>query len=587
MLWKKWELHCWIVVAKITINVIFLPLLCAGAEDNDSLVVVTTNGSVRGFIRNHTFGKLVRVFYGIPYAQPPVGNLRFRKPVPKISWSGILDATIRPNSCVQALDCIYGNFNGSMMWNANTNMSEDCLKLNIWTPHPDPNNVAVLVWIYGGGFYSGTSTLDVYDATTLVARENVVVVSMNYRVASLGFLSFGNDMVPGNAGLYDQHLALGWIKENICAFGGDENRITIFGESAGAVSVGYHLLSPLSRRLFTRAILQSGYVTAPWGFQDNATARKSAKALAEALNCSTELDNSTLECLLKKDAKLIIENESEVWGSGVVEFPFVPVQDGLLIPNSTLDMSVVGTFNNETNVLLGSNANEGSYFLEYFLELPATADPVNITEQNFTAVIRALNPVKGEPPMKDILKMYGNVTNSSTEERLSVLDAIVGDYHFTCPVVQLADLLSQAKASVYQYFFSHRSSKNPWPKWMGVIHGEEIGFEFGEPFNASLKYEEVDKNLSDTIMQYWANFSKTGDPNRAIPEAVPNYVVWPRRDNKTKQYLVLNRNISVKQSYQTQKCAFWDSIREKWKRPEEEIRPATSKTKGADGDLKQ
>ncbi|KAH9379223.1 hypothetical protein HPB48_017695 [Haemaphysalis longicornis] len=509
MLWRKWHLCYWIVVAKLTSNVILLtPLIGAGGQDNDPLVVTTTNGSVRGLLINHTSGNSVRVFYGIPYAEPPLGVLRFRRPVPKMSWSGTLDATIKPNSCVQALDCIYGNFSGSIMWNANTNMSEDCLKLNIWTPHPNPQNVSVLVWIYGGGFYSGTSTLDVYDATTLVRRENVIVASMNYRVASLGFLSFGNDVVPGNAGLYDQHIALRWIKENICAFGGDENRITLFGESAGAVSVGFHLLSPLSRPLFTRAILQSGSVTAPWGFQNNATARKSATALAAAVNCSTSLGNETLKCLQEKEAKAIIENE--VWGKGVVDFPFVPVQDGVLIPDSAQNMSVVGAFNNTTTVLLGSNANEGSYFLEYFLGLPPDADPENVTEENFTAVLKALNPVMGEPPMNKVLEMYGGVIPNTTDGRLSVLDAIVGDYHFTCPVVQLADLLSQAKARVYQYLFGRRSSKNPWPKWMGVIHGEEISFEFAEPLNTSLEYDEVDKNLSGIIMQYWSNFSKTG-----------------------------------------------------------------------------
>ncbi|KAH9371330.1 hypothetical protein HPB48_021992 [Haemaphysalis longicornis] len=216
---------------------------------------------------------------------------------------------------------------------------------------------------------------------------------MNYRVASLGFLSFGNEVVPGNAGLYDQLLALKWVKENIAAFGGDINRITLFGESAGAVSVGFHLFSPLSQGLFTRAILQSGYITAPWGFHDNATARRSAMALAKTFNCSEALNNDTLQCLLEKNASDIVQNET--WWGGVVDFPFVPVQDGKLIPNSTEVMSSDANFTSNTTVLLGSNANEGSYFLEYFLGLPANSTPPNVTAVNFTAVIRALNPVYG------------------------------------------------------------------------------------------------------------------------------------------------------------------------------------------------
>ncbi|KAH9371332.1 hypothetical protein HPB48_021994 [Haemaphysalis longicornis] len=299
-----------------------------------------------------------------------------------------------------------------------------------------------------------------------------------------------------------------WVKDNIGAFGGDANRITIFGESAGAVSIGFHLLSPRSRALFTRAILQSGSPRAPWGFHDNTTARQSAKALAKALKCSDALDNTTLQCLLEKDAKQIVQKE--VWGAGVVQFPFVPVQDAEFILNSTHVTSEVATFGNDTAVLLGSNANEGSYFLQYFLALPAETDPENVTEGNFTAVIKALNPTIGEPPLDKILQLYGGVIPYSTEGRLSLLDEIVGDYHFTCPVVQFAELLSKANATVYQYVFSHRSSLNPWPKWMGVIHGEEISFEFGGPFNATEQCDEVDKALSGRVMQYWANFAKTG-----------------------------------------------------------------------------
>ncbi|CAH1981039.1 unnamed protein product [Acanthoscelides obtectus] len=150
------------------------------------------------------------------------------------------------------------------MWNPNTPLSEDCLYINVVVPKPRPKNAAVMVWIFGGGFYSGTNTLDVYDHNILVSEENVILVSMQYRVASLGFLYFGTSDVPGNAGMFDQMMALQWIKDNIAHFGGNPNNITLFGESAGAVSVSLHLLSPLSRNLFSQAIMQSGSPTAPW-----------------------------------------------------------------------------------------------------------------------------------------------------------------------------------------------------------------------------------------------------------------------------------------------------------------------------------
>lgn len=148
---------------------------------------------------------------------------------------------------------------GSKIWNANTRMSEDCLYINVWVPRPRPERarLTVMVWIYGGGFYSGTATLDLYDGRLLASEENVIVVSMNYRVASLGFFHIGGRYdAPGNAGMFDQVMALEWVRDNIEQFGGLASNITLFGESAGAASISMHLLSSLSRDLFKYAILQ-------------------------------------------------------------------------------------------------------------------------------------------------------------------------------------------------------------------------------------------------------------------------------------------------------------------------------------------
>ncbi|KAH9371334.1 hypothetical protein HPB48_000394 [Haemaphysalis longicornis] len=501
MVRNKWLHFHFIIVTSLNLNAILQPLMAASVHENVSLFVETKQGLVKGFKGTSRVGKTVRIFYGIPYAEPPVGNLRFQRPVEKEPWTGVLEATTKPNSCVQTVIEPYG---------PNTNLSEDCLKLNVWAPEQShkQDKFAVLVWIHGGGFCSGSSTLDIYDASTLVSEEMVIVVSFNYRVASLGFLSFGNELVPGNAGLHDQRLAMKWVKNNIGAFGGDENRITIFGESSGAVSIGFHLLSHFSRTLFKRAILQSGSAFAPWGFRDNATARGLAEALAVALNCSDALDNTTLQCLLNKDAEEILKNEKRP--SGIVEFMFLPVQGDDSITNFTQVLSGSGTFSNDKAVLLGSNANEGSFFLEKFLGHPAMTEPNEVTEENFMAVIKALNPGAGEPPVDKILDVYGGVIPSSTEEKLSVLDAIVSDYHFTCPVVQFSDLLGKGDASVYQYLFAHRSSRNRLPEWTGVTHGEEIAFEFGEPLNETQEWDEVERILSANFMRYWANFAKTG-----------------------------------------------------------------------------
>lgn len=203
------------------------------AEENDPLIVTTDKGKVRGLTLNSPSGRKVDAWLGIPYAQPPVGALRFRHPRPVEKWQGIYNATKPPNTCVQIVDTVFGDFPGATMWNPNTELSEDCLYVNVVVPRPRPKNSVVMLWIFGGGFYSGTSTLDVYDHRTLAAEENVIIVSMQYRVASLGFMYLGTPDAPGNSGLFDQNLALRWVRDNIRRFGGDPNKICLFGESAG------------------------------------------------------------------------------------------------------------------------------------------------------------------------------------------------------------------------------------------------------------------------------------------------------------------------------------------------------------------
>ncbi|XP_075525249.1 acetylcholinesterase-like isoform X2 [Dermacentor variabilis] len=561
------------VLALLVCGGVVLQCLSAEPEDDapnrleeeedpvETVVLDTANGPVKGFIAQSPLGKPVRVFYGIPYAKPPVGERRFDRAEPVEPWTDVFDATAKPYSCFQLLDTLYGNFSGSVMWNANTEMSEDCLKLNVWTPvcSSSEEPFAVLVWIYGGGFYSGTSTLDVYDARTLVSEENVIVVSMNYRVASLGFLSFGSEQLPGNAGLYDQYLALQWVRENIAAFGGDPNRVTLFGESAGAVSAGLHILSPLSEPLFARVILQSGSPTAPWGFKDRNMARKAARRLAAALGCPDGLDKDTLDCLRCKDPEDIVK--SEPYSGGVVDFPFAPVEDGAFLPGTPQTLMDSGAFARNISVMLGSNVNEGSWFLQYFFGLSVTEENPEVTGENFAAALKALDPSLRVTPIDKVLEMYtAGKTPSTAAEILKALDSIVGDYHFTCPVVRCADRFVQAGIPVYQYVFARRSSRNPWPPWMGAMHGEEVAFVFGEPLDDTHRYSEEDKSMSRRLMRYWANFAKTGDPN--LPgNGSSQSTDWPMRTASLKEHLVLDVNESVGCAYRQAYCEFWEDLR--------------------------
>ena len=334
---------------------------------DDDVLVQTKNGLVRGFSRE-AMDKKVDVFLGIPFAKAPIGQLRFKKPVPIDPWQGIYEATTLPNSCQQEPSLVFPGFRGEEMWNPNTQISEDCLYLNIWVPSqirtkPRMKNATVLIWIYGGGYMAGTSTLEVYDALIFAAANDIIVASMNYRVGSFGFLYLGIDEAPGNMGLYDQALAIKWIKDNIESFGGDADSLTLFGESAGAGSVSVHLLSPVSQHLAKRAILQSGVINAPWSYMTAATSKNIALALISDVGCNASLVDidplQVMECMRNIDGKnLSLTQWNSYWG--ILGFPSAPTIDGVFLPKNPVDMIADGQFSHDIDVLIGTNQDEGN-----------------------------------------------------------------------------------------------------------------------------------------------------------------------------------------------------------------------------------
>lgn len=401
------------------------------------------------------------------------------------------------------------------MWNPNYPLSEDCLYLNVVVPHPRPpttRKLAVMIWIYGGGFYSGTSTLEVYDHKILASEENVIVVSMQYRVASLGFLYFGIPEAPGNAGLYDQLLAMKWVRDNIESFGGNKDNVTLFGESAGAVSVSMHLLSPLSRPYFERAIMQSGSATVPWAFLKPDEAIRRSLRLASMFNCSHGPNQlkEAVECLkqIKNLTELI---NSELESEGVFEFPFVPVLDGEFLTESPYESLAKKNFKN-VSILIGSNKDEGFYFILYYLtDLFKIAENVHVSRDDFLLAVDKLNPYMNDLAKQAIVFEYTDWLNPDDPiKNRDALDKIVGDYQITCNVNEFARKYAEAGNEVFMYFFKHRSTKSPWPSWSGVLHADEINFIFGEPLIPSKKYTQSEKELSRKMMKYWTNFAKTG-----------------------------------------------------------------------------
>ncbi|XP_046342234.1 acetylcholinesterase-like isoform X1 [Haliotis rufescens] len=553
-------------------------LLCAqrAVDAVNNPTVVTQNGAVRGI--THEFGgrqnrKSVDVYYGIPYAQPPVGDLRFKLPVQTDRWDDVLDATKKPNTCMQGHDTVWGNFSGAMVWNPNTETSEDCLYLNIWVPksgRSNSNNKAVFVWIYGGGFYSGSSTLEIYEAKYLAVENDVIVVSMQYRVGALGYLAMGHPQAPGNMGMFDQRMALEWVKRNIESFGGNSRNVTICGESAGAVSVGLHLLSPISRGLFDRAILQSGAPQTKWATIPMQEAERRARRLAELLGCDAEATKfEVIQCLRNKPAKEFQLHEFTVIGGGVVQFPFIPVIDGSFLVESPEESIRLRRFK-KIPLLLGSNSNEGSFFLVYFdKDHFNISTEVNISNLQYTMIMDQMFKTYPRHPhrlndfgMDAILFQYTNWLNPNNQTMIRHnIEQAVGDFHFVCSVNELAQAYTSAGQNVYYYRFTHRMSNHPWGDWMGVLHADEINFVFGEPLNRTKRYTAHEKELSKKMMRYWTNFAKTGDPNRGPDEV--SLGIWPEYSEK-QQYLELNLNLlkldaalNVGTGPRTKQCAFW------------------------------
>ncbi|GAB6020561.1 Acetylcholinesterase [Chamberlinius hualienensis] len=529
---------------------------------DDPLVVGTSKGYVRGTTIPTATGKKVNVWYSIPYAQPPLGYLRFRHPRPIDPWTGIYNSTKKPNICYQISDTYFGdNFAGSNVWNPNGPLSEDCLYLTVWAPVPKPQNAAVMVWIFGGGFYSGSSTLDVYDGRYLASEENVIVVAMQYRVASLGFLYFGRPEVPGNAGLYDQLMAMQWVKDNIESFGGNPRNITLFGESAGAASVSLHMLSPLSRHLFQQGILQSGSPTCPWATISKQEIIHRGILLAKAVGCLkddesvSDLD-AIVECLRGVDAQKLVDSEGG--NTEVVDFPFLPVVDGAFLDESPQKALETKNFK-KCPVLLGSNTEEGSYFIIYYLtELFKKEENIYVSREDFVDAVKKLFPSHNQIAQQAVTFEYTDWLNPDDPVRnRDNIDKMVGDYHFTCNVNEFAYRYAQTGNNVYMYYFTHRSTRNPWPKWMGVMHGDEVNFVFGEPLNMSKQYQMAEVEFSRTMMRYWANFAKTGNPSLS-PDGQWTETYWPVHTSYGREYLTLNPNSTATgKGPRLKNCAFW------------------------------
>ncbi|XP_047486773.1 acetylcholinesterase-like [Penaeus chinensis] len=531
------------------------------ARTKDALVVQTKTGLVRGF-REKVLGEYVDVFLGIPFAKPPLGDLRFKKPVPIDPWHGIFDATTLPKSCIQEAYASFPGFEGEEMWNPNTELSEDCLYLNLWVPaslrEPGAKPAEVLVWIYGGGYMAGTSTLEVYDGDLMAVANNFIVASMQYRVGAFGYIYLDIDEAPGNQGMYDQALAMKWIKDNAPYFGGNPERITLFGESAGASSAAFHLLSPVSIDLFDKVILQSGVPNNPWAIMSADKAYDIALKLVDDCKCNSSLvaedPSRVMECMRRVDAASI---SIEQWNSygGILQFPSTPIVDGAFLPDDPMEMIQRGECK-KTQVLLGSNKDEGTFFILYdFLKYFKKDGENHLRREEFLEIINEIFKDWSAVEREAIIFQYTSwedMENGYLNQK--AVSDVVGDYFFVCPTNLFAQLYAENCDDVYYYFFTHRTSINPWGEWMGVLHADEINYVFGLPLNRSNGYTHSEAEFSRRLMQYYKKFAATGRPVDYEDE-------WPVYTRAHPRYYEWNpTSRSVGKGPRATACAFWNEL---------------------------
>ncbi|XP_032066270.1 cholinesterase-like [Thamnophis elegans] len=507
------------------------PLASSSASNGDT-VVITSSGPVKG--KQFLAGPgSVTAYLGIPYAEPPLGKLRLQKPLPHQPWKQTLEATSFGNSCPQF---IFRDVPEAEMWSPKTPLSEDCLSLNIWVPHPQPSSpVPVLVWIHGGGFLMGTSSVDMYNGAPLAATENVIVVTINYRLGALGFL-YLPPAAPGNLGLWDQQLAMKWVKENAAAFGGDPSRVTLFGHSAGGASVNLHLLAPKSHDLFAQAVIQSGTANAFWSWKSPEDAKKLSLEFIHLLGCSEDNNISIGHCLQTKNVSELIRHEISLFYKGgfLANFPFVPTTDGEFLLGEPEKLMEEGQIQVKP-VLIGETSDEAASFVHFVFP--------NITH----------NLINQEQLLKGIQLLVGNATEDFIQaiaqkfsegqygpaQFRSALSHFYTDQIIACPSREAARNIRKTGSPVYAYLFTHRPSWSIWPEWIGATHGAEISYVFGTlesvpPFNQT--YTEAEARLSHKMMHYWAEFARTGNPTGLVASKDD----WPLYNPTEQNFFLLN-----------------------------------------------
>jgi para-nitrobenzyl esterase len=496
-----------------------------GPQPADPALVETATGALRGLVApDHRF------FGGIPYAAPPVGPLRWQLPEPAPHWRGIRDATDAGARCIQetTYDADFGR-----------PTNEDCLTLNVWTPASSSGQRwPVMVWVHGGGFANGSG--DLYEAQRLVTRGNIIVVTVNYRLGALGFLAhpaLGANGAVGNYGLADQQAALRWVRDNIADFGGDPGRVTLAGESAGAMSVCDHMVAPGSVGLFRAAIIQSGPCQAQ---ADLAAAERLSDEYAAAAGCAEPA--SVAQCLRALPADRLLTPPKYVRLGA--ESLTGPVTGSSLLPADPITGFADGTAA-KVPVLIGTNEDE------------------------FRLFVALQHLQKGEQyPVERYPKLLADTFGAHADEvgrryPLAGYDksvplayaAAVTDAVFACPADRMAADLSRSRP-VFAYEFADRSAPAPEPMAslpypVGAAHALEVHYLFG--IRGAAELNPAQSRLSDEMIDYWTRFVTAGTPH------VDGQPDWPPMERAPGAHMSFRTdgNRLVNDFEQAHQCAFW------------------------------
>ncbi|XP_005175161.1 esterase B1 isoform X2 [Musca domestica] len=557
---------------KIIIKLIVHKYQYYSKATNDFYTTQTSKGLVRGRKRNNVYNEhgTYYAFEGIPYAKPPLGELRFRAPQPAEPWKNVLDC-LRTKSKPMQFDYLAKIIMGS----------EDCLYLNVYvkklkTSKPLP----VMIWIYGGGFNIGEANWDLYGPEYFMQKD-VVLVTFNYRVGLFGFLCLDDpDLnVPGNAGLKDQVMAIKWVKDNIHNFNGDPNNITLYGESAGAASTHIMMSTPQVKGLFHKAIMQSGSFLCPWSFTDNHKwGYKIACHLGyQGKNSDKEvyryLKSQSSKSLTLRDIKLFSKEEH----MSQMLFHFVPVVEPYVTDQCVIDKPfkqlLATAWGNNIPLILGGNSSEGLLFHNTtkhskFL-INELSDLVNLLPHD---VKHSQDPEKLKLMGQQLKTMYFDGKQPNFQEHFSKYKELMGHRAFWHPILRTIQARSKyaPESPLYCYYFdfdskifNHFRRLSCGDSIRGVCHADDVIYLFYTALSEKLNRNSEEYKCIKLMIGMWYNFALTSDPNCSeIEPVVWKPVATEKNSNNMKpiESLIINTNLDYANLPMLEKIRMWNEF---------------------------